>query len=98
MSYAKGDRMTCRKAQLLISLYIENEKHLTQRIRNAFEGHLSHCSKCLNEYEESVWVIALVKKYWKAACNRLGNRSEISTEGQQEKEGICNRRYDSKHR
>ena len=96
MSYAKDGSVTCRKAQLLISLYIENEKSLTQRIRNAFESHLSHCSKCLKEYEESACVTALVKKYWKPAYGCLCNRGEIPTEGQQEKKSICNHKDSSK--
>lgn len=59
--------MTCKQAQLTMALYMENDPCLTEQRREAFEKHLENCPKCVKEYQESKYVIGLVKQHWEVS-------------------------------
>ena len=63
--------MTCKQAQLTMALYMENDPGLTEQRRRAFEKHLENCSKCAKEYQESKYIIELVKQYWEVSEDTL---------------------------
>jgi len=62
MQYSQNKLMTCYQAQLTMALYMENDPCLTTERCQAFEIHLQNCSECAKEYEESKFVIRLVKQ------------------------------------
>ncbi len=65
------NNLTCHQAQLKMSLYIENDSYLTDEECKAFEEHLESCAECVREYEESRFVISLVKRYWTVSEDTL---------------------------
>ena len=55
--------MSCREAQLLMSLHMRDDPGLTQARREAFEAHMLICSSCWQDYEQDKRIAALVRKY-----------------------------------
>jgi anti-sigma factor RsiW len=56
--------MTCRKAQLLIGLYLAPAGGLSAKGRQALGAHLAVCERCRRDYEESAEGIVLFQKHW----------------------------------
>jgi anti-sigma factor RsiW len=56
--------MTCRKAQLLIGLYLAPAGGLSPKERQALEAHMAVCERCRRDCEESATGIALFQKHW----------------------------------
>jgi hypothetical protein len=71
MEFPGHDNLTCHQAQLKMSLYIENDPCLAGEERKAFEAHLKNCPDCARDYEESKFVICLVKRYWRVSEDTL---------------------------
>lgn len=65
------NNLTCHQAQLKMSLCIESVPYLTDEERKAFEAHLESCPECAREYEESKFIISLVKRYWTVSEDTL---------------------------
>ncbi len=59
-----NERITCEEAQLLMMPVWANDPGVSQAEREAFEAHLLVCATCAEEYEETKWLMPLVKKYW----------------------------------
>jgi ferric-dicitrate binding protein FerR (iron transport regulator) len=70
MDYSTDNQMTCYQAQLLMWPYVENDPHVGAEERLLVEAHLRSCCECAREYEDSKFVIALVKKYCNSASDQ----------------------------
>ena len=64
MDYLPDKPMTCYQAQLTMALHMKDDSGLTTKRRQVFEAHLCSCPKCAQDYEETKWVMGLVKEYW----------------------------------
>jgi broad specificity phosphatase PhoE len=69
MRLEPDNTMTCREAQLLMSLYIKDDPGLMQEQRQAIETHLLICSACAEEYEEDRQLVAMLRQYWPISRN-----------------------------
>jgi anti-sigma factor RsiW len=56
--------VSCRKAQLLMSLYIQDDPDLAPDQRDALEVHLRLCPACAEEYEQDRRLVALLRRHW----------------------------------
>jgi len=54
-----------------MDVYIADDSCMTIQKRQAFESHCQNCHKCAREYEESKFIIAVVRKYWPIGENAL---------------------------
>lgn len=59
--------MTCKQAGLAMALHIANDPDMPEKRRLAFAQHLESCPKCAKEYEESKFIIKLVKRHWEVS-------------------------------
>jgi len=64
VSLEPQDGMTCRQAQLLMILHMNDDPDLTQEDREAFNGHLLACQACVAQYEQRKWRMPLAKRRW----------------------------------
>lgn len=56
--------MNCKEVKLLIMPYLGNDKDITTDERQAFEQHLQDCASCAQDYQESKFIVELIKEYW----------------------------------
>ena len=61
----------CEQAQRTMALYMENDPDLTEQRRRVFEKHLENCPKCAKEYQETKYIIDMVKQHWQVSEDTL---------------------------